>query len=291
MSTKPKAKPKAAAKPATAKSAASKGVAPAVPVAPSGGISLDPILAAMRKRLPRARHAEGEAFVHAFYKRMGEDELPKHSPEGWATLATDFLDFARARKTGSALVRLFNPNLKTHGWESAHTVLQVANDDMPFLVDTVTMALAEKGIGVHVLGHPVVTFRRDKAGKLVGVGEGVPESLMHLEIDRQPAEAMPQIEQAVQAVLRDVRATVRDWAPMRDKMVEVADELAGRTLPVSDEGRREAQEFLRWAAGDHFTLLGYREYEVVKKGGDEVLCAVKGSGLGLLRGEDAGKPR
>ncbi|MHB8912287.1 MAG: NAD-glutamate dehydrogenase, partial [Lysobacter sp.] len=50
-------------------------------------------------------------------------------------------------------------------------------------------------------------------------------------------------------------------------------------------------EFLRWAADDHFTLLGYREYEVVKKGGDEVLCAVKGSGLGLLRGEDAGKPR
>ena len=245
----------------------------------------------MRKRLPKARHAEGESFVHAFYKRMGEDELPKHSPEGWAALATDFLDFARARKTGHALVRLFNPSLKTDGWESAHTVLQVANDDMPFLVDTVTMALAEKGIGVHVLGHPVVTFRRDKTGKLVGVGEGVPESLMHLEIDRQPAEAMPRIERAVQGVLADVRATVRDWASMRDKMVEVADELGGRTLPVNEEGRREAQEFLRWAADDHFTLLGYREYEVVKQAGAEVLCAVKGSGLGLLRGEDAGKPR
>ncbi|MFD0738076.1 NAD-glutamate dehydrogenase [Lysobacter koreensis] len=286
MSSKPKSP---TAKPVNAaKSTASKAV---VPAARNSVVSLDPIIAAMRQRLPKARHAEGEAFIQAFYKRMADDELPKHSPEGWAALATDFLDFARARKTGSALVRLFNPSLKTHGWESPHTVLQIANDDMPFLVDTVTMALAEKGIGVHVLGHPVVTFRRDKAGKLVGVGEGVPESLMHLEIDRQPAEAMPQIQRAVQDVLGDVRATVRDWAPMRSKMMEVADQLGERKLPVSDEGRREAQEFLRWAAGDHFTFLGYREYEVVKQGGEEVLCAVKDSGLGLLRGEDTRKPR
>ena len=280
MSTKPKA--------ATAKSTASQIIAP---TASHGAICLDPIIAAMRQRLPKARHAEGEAFASAFYKRMSEEDLPKHSPEGWAALATDFLDFARARKTGSALVRLFNPSLKSHGWESAHTILQIANDDMPFLVDTVTMALAEKDIGVHVLAHPVVTFRRDQAGKLVGVGEGVPESLMHLEIDRQPAETMPQIQQAVQTVLGDVRAIVRDWARMRDKMVEVADELGERKLPVSDERPHEAQEFLRWAAGEHFTFLGYRKYEVVKQGGEQVLCAVKGSGLGLLRGEDAGKPR
>ena len=90
---------------------------------------------------------------------------------------------------------------------------------MPFLVDSVTMALAEQGIGVHVLGHPVVTFRRDKAGKLVGVGEGVPESLMHLEIDRQPAEAMPQIQAGDRRPRWPTCArSVRDWAPMRDKM-------------------------------------------------------------------------
>ena len=290
MSTKSGSTPAKAApaKATTAKPAAAKATAAMAKVDP---VSLAPIVAAMRKRLPKARHAEGEAFINAFYRRMGEDELPKHSPEGWAALATDFLDFARARKTGSALVRMFNPSIKTHGWESPHTVLQIANDDMPFLVDTVTMALAEKGIGVHVLGHPVVTFRRDKAGKLVGVGEGVAESLMHLEIDRQPAETMPQVQQAVQAVLGDVRSTVRDWARMRDKMVEVADQLGDRKLLVSDEGRKEAQEFLRWAAGDHFTFLGYREYEVVKKGGEDVLCAVKDSGLGLLSGEDTRKPR
>ncbi|HEY0662624.1 MAG TPA: NAD-glutamate dehydrogenase domain-containing protein [Lysobacter sp.] len=262
-----------------------------VSAAESIAVDLEPIVAAMRKRLPKARHAEGEAFVRAFYRRMGEDELPQHSADGWAALAADFLDFARARKPGTALVRLFNPSIKTHGWESPHTVLQIANDDMPFLVDTVTMALAEQGLGVHVLGHPVVTFQRDKAGKLLAVGGGIAESLMHLEIDRQAAEAMPKIKEAVGAVLADVRAIVRDWSQMRDRMVQVADELGTRTLPLDDAGRRESQEFLRWAADNHFTFLGYREYEVVPQGGDSVLRAIDGTGLGLLRGHDAGKPR
>ncbi|WP_206858940.1 NAD-glutamate dehydrogenase domain-containing protein [Lysobacter changpingensis] len=254
-------------------------------------VSLEPIVEAMRKRLPKARHAEAEAFINAFYKRMSSDELPQHDASGWAELAVDFLDFARARKPGSALVRLFNPTIKGEGWDSTHTVIQIANDDMPFLVDSVTMALAEQGIGVHVLGHPVVTFDRDKTGKILAVGEGLPESLMHLEIDRQPAEAMPKIQKALESVLGDVRASVRDWPQMKAKMLAVADELGQRNLPVSEAGKREAQEFLRWAADNHFTFLGYREYEVVQKGGEEVLSAIKSSGLGLLRGKDVGKPR
>ncbi|MGQ4659236.1 NAD-glutamate dehydrogenase domain-containing protein [Lysobacter sp. F6437] len=252
---------------------------------------MKPILDAIGKRLPKARQVEAEAFATAFYKRMGEDEVSKHSPEGWAALACDFFDFSRSRKPGTARVRLFNPSLKTHGWESPHTVLQIANDDMPFLVDSVTMALAEQDIGVHVLGHPVVPFKRDKSGKLVKVGEGEPESLMHLEIDRLSTDAMPKVEKAVLTVLGDVRAMVRDWSDMRNKMLETADELGGRKLPVSEEGRKEAQEFLRWAADNHFTFLGYRQYEVIRKDGQEVLCAVKGSGLGLLRGQDTRKPR
>ncbi|RNF85332.1 NAD-glutamate dehydrogenase [Montanilutibacter psychrotolerans] len=286
---------KAATKKPAAKTPAAKKPAVAQAVVPAEArierVSLEPILAAIRKRLPKSQHVEAEAFAKSFYRRMTEDELPLHSADGWAALASDFLDFARSRKAGAARVRLFNPTIKAQGWESPHTVLQIANDDMPFLVDSVTMALAEQGIGVHVLGHPVVPFKRDKAGKLVAVGEGERESLMHLEIDRQPVEVMPRIEKALHGVLADVRSMVRDWSGMHGKMLEVAQQLGSRELPVSDEGRHEAQEFLRWAANDHFTFLGYREYEVAKVKGEEVLRAVEGSGLGLLRGEDQGKPR
>jgi glutamate dehydrogenase len=252
---------------------------------------LEPILAAIGKRAGKARQDDARAFAGAFYHRMTDDEMPLHSADGWAALANDFLDFSRSRKPGTANVRLFNPNLKQHGWESPHTVLQIVNDDMPFLVDSVTMALAEQGIGVHVLGHPVVAITRDKGGKLVEVGKGEPESLMHLEIDRQTGDAIARIESAIQDVLVDVRAIVGDWRAMRDKMLEVAEELATRKMPAGDAGRHEAQEFLRWAADDHFTLFGYREYVVKKKGSEETLCAIEGSGLGLLRAKEVGKPR
>ncbi|HEY1034893.1 MAG TPA: NAD-glutamate dehydrogenase, partial [Pseudoxanthomonas sp.] len=266
-SVTPKATPtkKVAARPVQAAKAA-KGKA--VVAKADDAFSLQPILEAIRKRVSGATaQAEAQTFAEAFYKRMEEDEFPHHSAEGWAAIAADMLAFARTRKAGTANVRVFNATQKSHGWESPHTVLQIVNEDMPFLVDSVSMALADMSVGVHVLGHPLVRFTRDKAGKVSAVGEGKPESLMLLEIDRLPAEEMAQIEKRIRGVLEEVRAIVRDWSAMREKMLALADDLATRRMPVDDDGRREAQEFLRWAAADHFTFFGYREYRVEKSTG------------------------
>src|SRR5690606_9891217 len=184
-----------------------------------------------------------------------------------------------------------NPPMRDNGWESPYTVLQIVHDDMPLLVDPVSMALSDMGVPVHVLGQPLVRIERDRAGKLVKVGEGKPESLMLLEIDRQPPEAMAAIGKRVAAVLAEVRAVVADWGLMRDRMQTLADDLATRRMPVDDAHRREAQEFLRWAATDHFILFGYREYRVLRQGGEDVLAPVESTGLGLMRGRDSSAPR
>jgi glutamate dehydrogenase len=252
---------------------------------------LDPILDAIRKRAGKSSEADAVAFAGTFYQRLSEDELPAHSTDAWAALAADFLEFARVRKPGTANVRLFNPTLAKHGWESAHTVLQIVNDDMPFLVDSVTMALADRGVGVHVLGHPILRVARDKAGRITRVGEGAPESMMSIEIDRLSSADSAEIERAVRDVLADVRGIVEDWSDMRDRMLAITEDLGKRRMPVSDAARAEAQAFLGWAAADHFTFLGYREYKVKKQGSEEVLAADPGSGLGLLRGRESGKPR
>ena len=260
-------------------------------LATPASVPLEQVFDALRKHVPPARQGQAEAFTKAFYRRMTVEEFALHSPDAWAVLAADFLDLARTRKSGEAQVRVFNASLKQHGLESPHTMLQIVNDDMPFLVDSVTMALSELGIGVHVLGHPVVRFQRDQAGNLDGIGDGEAESLIHLEIDRQPAEAMPRIEQAIRHVLANVRMIVVDWNAMRAKMLQIADEMPNRTMPVPPAGRMEAQAFLRWAADNHFTYLGYREYQVVDQDGQAMLTPVESSGLGLLHGKDVSKPR
>jgi glutamate dehydrogenase len=36
-------------------------------------------------------------------------------------------------------VRAFNPSPEEHGFQSTHTIVEIVNDDLPFLVDSVTM--------------------------------------------------------------------------------------------------------------------------------------------------------
>jgi len=250
---------------------------------------LEAIFNAITARAGNTTATDASAFAAAFYRRMAADDLALRGVDDWAALACEMLEFAHKRKPGTALVRIFNPGAD-NGWDSSHTVIQIINDDMPFLVDSVSMALAEDGISVHVLSHPLIAMARERSGKLTGVGSGNSESVMHLEIDRQTSEDMARLEHKLHGVLVNVRVIVRDWRVMRDKMQQVAADLATRPLPLADAGRREAQEFLRWAANDHFTFFGYREYQVRRHNGEDALVAVDGSGLGLLAQSEA-KPR
>src|SRR5919205_497817 len=91
-------------------------------------------------------------------------------------------------------VRVYNPTFEQHGWQSPHTAIEVVSDDMPFLVDSVSMELSRRELGIHVLVHPVI-------------GD---ESYMHIEIDRQ-AEGFEELAEAIRGVLAQVRAAVEDW--------------------------------------------------------------------------------
>ncbi len=252
---------------------------------------LKPILDAVAKRTGKSGQAEAVAFARALFRRMDAEEIASKSTDAWAALALDFLGFVRARKRGKANIQIFNPELNPGAVGTAHTILQIVNDDMPFLVDSVTMALADKGIGVHAIGHPVLRMTRDRGGKLDKIGEGERESMMHFELDRQPKAALATIKARIAHVLDDVRAIVADWQPMQARMRAIAGDLASRKLPISEAEKHEAQEFLGWASDNHFTFFGYREYRVQREGKEDVLRAEPGSGLGLLRGEDGSKPR
>ena len=230
-------------------------------------------------------------FIEHFFRRIGADDRAAHGTEAWAGMMRGLLDFVCVRKAGVPNLRVFNPAADAGGYESAHTVIDVMTDDMPFLVDSVGVAVAQAGLSVHLVAHPVYSVERDAGGNALAFaaegGKGKTESLMHFEIDRiaEPAERA-RLEQSLRAALDDVAQCCRDWPAMRDKMLAIADALASARMPVDAAGVAEAQEFLRWAAADHFTFLGYREYRVGQSGGEEVLLAVDGSGLGILRGSE-----
>ncbi|WP_426702626.1 NAD-glutamate dehydrogenase [Rhodanobacter sp. Col0626] len=243
------------------------------------------VLAELKKGgLSPQRLNEAQVFCEAFFARVGDSDVDMHTPVQWAAIVGGLLEFMQQRQPGHASVRVLSP-ADVHAGRS---LLQIVTDDTPFLVDTVSMIVSTR-LQIHAVIHPVLKTVRDAAGKLQGLGEesGKAESIMHFEIDRvADADEQVQLKAQVEAALDDVRASVNDWAAMRDKALAIANELPQRKLPLDDASVHEASEFLRWIADDNFTFLGYRAYEIANADGDRVLRAVESSGLGILRNNE-----
>ena len=215
--------------------------------------------------------AEIAAMVGRYFARLGSGDLLARSPEALFGAALGHWRFAAERAAGQQLIRVFNPRLDSHGWHSPHTVVETVTDDMPFLVDSITAALAREGRGVHLIAHPVLHVSRDAQGRRTALAEsgGLAESYIHIEIDEDgDPESRAALAAALDRVLSDVRAAVEDWRPMLVKLGEAAENLAA--VPGIET---EQVDFLRWLLDGHFVLLASRDYQ----GGTQ------GEGLGLLR--------
>ncbi|MEU5345194.1 NAD-glutamate dehydrogenase [Streptomyces sp. NPDC020766] len=235
------------------------------------------------------------AFLQRYYLHTAPEDLTDRDPDDVFGAAFSHYRLAENRPQGTANVRVHTPTVEEIGWTCSHSVVEVVTDDMPFLVDSVTNELSRQGRGIHVVIHPQVIVRRDLTGKLIEVLKARPagepahdtfvESWIHVEIDRETDRAdLKQITADLVRVLSDAREAVEDWEKMRDSALRIADELP--TEPTADDLRdqevEEARELLRWLADDHFTFLGYREYELRE---DDSLAAVPGTGLGILRSD------
>jgi glutamate dehydrogenase len=246
---------------------------------------LEATVARVRERVQGPEADQLERFVNRYYEHVAPEDLIERSDLDLGGAALAHWNLLRVRSPGEVKVHVYSPNVEEHGWECPHTVVETVMDDMPFLVDSVSMELTRHGSAIHLVIRPIVEFRRDDEGQLLAMesGNGRPESLIHVEIDRQADPAvLEQLRDDLLRVLGDVRAAVDDWPAMRERALEIGAELSQR--PLSDHGEAaEARELLAWMNEGHFVFLGYREYDIGSEEGEDVLRAVPGSGLGILR--------
>ncbi|HWD69228.1 MAG TPA: NAD-glutamate dehydrogenase [Solirubrobacteraceae bacterium] len=248
-----------------------------------------------RRLLPETQAAPAATFVRHFYRWVPAEDLTERDETDVYGAAIAQWNLALQRQPGEAKVHVYNPEPEQCGWSSPHSVMQIVSDDMPFLVDSVTMAISDLGYGTHLMIHPVIRVHRDAAGTLTAIAEddgGRPESIMHVEFDREPDQQnLDAIRAEVEKVLLDVRSAVEDWSAMRGRAEELASGLPTPAV-ISAAETAETERFLRWLADKNFTFIGYREYELQTPGPDDTatLTAVPGSGLGILRGAQAGGP-
>lgn len=227
-------------------------------------------------------------FLKDYYALAAEEDL-SCSPSALAAAALSHLQWAASRRRGTPKVRAFNPDEREHGWTSPRTIVQTVMDDMPFLVDSLTMRLNSSGHGVLTTIHPILRVVRDSKGRLQDVGRELdldsarPESFIHFEIPRLlGSKALAQLEAEIASTLQDVKVAVTDWPRMIKQLRKAAAELRAAKI-TPEELKLESCRFLEWLAEDHFTLLGYREYKLTKSKSINRLTSIEGTGLGLLR--------
>src|SRR5215469_7594372 len=225
--------------------------------------SLADVLKLIRGKLPPPQRAAVEDFTERYFHDVEPEDLAEREPADLYGAALSHWNFARKREPGHARIRVFNPTLEEHGWQSTHTIIEIVNDDMPFLVDSVTMEVNRHGLTLHLIVHPILSVNRNQDGTLEALASDDAknarrESFIHVEVDRIGETArMEELATDILRVLDDVRAAVGDWQKMRGQVVATLEEVDKRPPPLPADELSEGKAFLQWLVSDHFTFLGY----------------------------------
>lgn len=162
------------------------------------------------------------------------------------------------------------------------TALLILNPDMPFLVDSMVMAMRKMRMPSRAVMNAVLTVERGTDGSIVRAGKvdsggNAFESTVLCLMAEDLAEA------ELNALLANIRmaatdaATVRkDAAALQAKMSDVAASAAAR-----DASGQEVSAFLHWAKSEGFEVFGYARYEIVA--GQRELVREPGSAIGVLQ--------
>jgi glutamate dehydrogenase len=253
------------------------------------GVIADVVVVAEKKTATKAAPENGALFprfVRQFYAGSPPDELVGRTSEALCETAVTAWDLLQSRKAGSPKLRVANVG--------GRTIIQIVNDDMPFLVSSVSCELERMEMGPLLVIHPVLTLQRDVDGNLIELRAGadenfgmkksdIAESLMHIEVaGTSDDETIVRVTDNIKAVLSDVRVAVRDWPAMRRETGHFAADFDGPVAGAKPARTKEVTDFLRWLHDDHYTFLGYRKITFDGKGKDRKLHIAQQHSLGVL---------
>ena len=213
---------------------------------------IEDVVTMMKKQVGESLQTTLEKFIRKYYGNTAAEDLVDSEAANLYGAALAHWNFAHSRKAGNSKVRIYNPQFEEHGWQSTHTVVEIINDDMPFLIDSVRMTLNARSLTTHLVIHPVINIRRDSSGKVVDILElGDPaegsqyEAVIHVEVDRQTEkDVLDAIANEVRSVLNEVSLAVEDWQPMCNELHRIVNELKASPPPIDSKELSQSLDFL-----------------------------------------------
>ncbi|TVL34127.1 NAD-glutamate dehydrogenase [Shewanella xiamenensis] len=260
-------------------------------------VLLENVVSLIHAKVPNSQAKQVEQFATCLYAHMSKDDLNARNDSDLYGAVLSLWNALNKTPKGETHLRVFNPSQSKHGWQSTHSIIEVIQPDMPFLVDSVGMALNRMGITAHMMLHtPLAIERSAQEVTKVTYLKQSPDSteqvaVFLIEIDRQNSSAdIKALEREIQSVLGDVAASVNDWEAMSAKLSETIKDLPKRPFPGEKQELEEAINFLTYLNNHHFTLLGYRQYDLKRVEGDVELVPNMASSLGLMNKHHKAQP-
>ncbi|MDR6952019.1 glutamate dehydrogenase [Ancylobacter sp. 3268] len=211
-------------------------------------------------------------FASRLFGRAAAEDVRLYTAQELAELARRAHEHLARRTAGAADIRVELPEVVAGGERLGEvTVIEIVNDDMPFLLDSAMAALNERNLTASLVVHPIFKVERDRQGGLVGIAaQGAPkdprqkrESLIHIHVPRlADAGEREALAAELALVMAQVRAAVTDWKPMLGEVEAALADLRAAPASVPAAEVAEAVAFLEWLLADNFTFLGTRHYDL-----------------------------
>ncbi len=237
-------------------------------MAPNYSSRHEQLLKKILSALP-ASQKKAAAFIREFYALSTVTDLESLPTDEAVSIAGACEKFIakRPRNTDHIEVNAMPSGAKN----PARIRVLVLNDDMPFLVDSLSALMLSLGLTIHRVLHPVLGVSRDGKGmRLAHAGNGTPrdESLIYLELSALPDSlTRAQLRREIEETLAHVKAAVSDWPAMRARALSLAESVASagaRKKSDAPDDSNEIRDLLLWLAGNHFVFLGIADYRATR---------------------------
>jgi len=247
---------------------------------------LDDITSIIAKRADVSHQDDLGRLLGSFFGRFSAEDMRDRSPDNLYGMLYGLLRFMQSWDSDAPKVRLLNPQISSHGWESTSTIVAILCRDMPFCTASIRGELNQRNLGIHCLASCNLRVRRGMSGQLESIADAhddssdlSAESLLYFEITRHSdLGELGELRGSLEGILEEVALVVNDFDLMRDRLVEARQDILDAVC-VSDDFRNEAAAFIEWLRSNHMTFLGY-EYLQVQDGEPAVDAR---QSLGVLR--------
>ena len=266
----------------------------------SPSVILKNVAQLIKKKVPKESAELVNQFATLLYNNISSFDLSERNDSDMYGATLSLWSSLNEHTKKQPVIHVFNPSVSKNGWKSSHTIIEVIIKDMPFLVDSIRIALNRLGLSPHLMLNSPLNVVRDKNKNIVQIDSNIDsqikptsqETVFFIEIDRQSDQkALDNIKNKLLSVVEDITLTVDDWEPMLNKLKGTIAALSKGKLPGDKQAKDDTIEFLTWVAHNNFTLMGYRSYDVKAVKGDIKLEGNFESSLGLMKNSTVTKNR